>query len=146
MNKLGFQYYASYPTSNFIQSMLIKHLFMTNPRNHFQACEGHGGNQGGSQHGFIKGKSCLTILISFYDEKTGLVGEEKSVLIVYLDFKRLFSTISLYILLRQAVDAWVDRWIENWVQRVTIKSTRFSWMPVTSSISQNSILGPAQLT
>lgn len=88
----------------------------------------------------------MTILISFYDEKTGLVGEEKSVLIVYLDFKRLFSTISLYILLRQAVDAWVDRWIENWVQRVTIKSTKFSWMPVTSSISQNSILGPAQLT
>ena len=37
-----------------------------------------------SQHGFMKGRSCLTTLISFYDQVTRLVDEGKAV--VYLDF------------------------------------------------------------
>ena len=44
---------------------------------------------GSSQHGFIKGKSCLTNLITFYDEMTGLVDEEKAVNILYMDSVRL---------------------------------------------------------
>ncbi|PKU44720.1 rna-directed dna polymerase from mobile element jockey-like [Limosa lapponica baueri] len=41
-----------------------------------------------SQHGFMKGRSCLTNLISFYDKVTRLVAEGKAVDIVYLDFSR----------------------------------------------------------
>ncbi|GAB0206764.1 mitochondrial enolase superfamily member 1 [Grus japonensis] len=47
-----------------------------------------------SQHGFTKGKSCLTNLIKFYDEMTGLVDEEEAVTIVYLDFRKGFDTVS----------------------------------------------------
>jgi len=40
-----------------------------------------------TQHGFTKGKSCFTNLISFYDEMTGLTDEMRAVDIVYLDIK-----------------------------------------------------------
>lgn len=46
------------------------------------------------QHGFIKGKSHLANLISFYDAMTCLVDEGASVNIFFLDFSKAFDTIS----------------------------------------------------
>ncbi|GAB0204823.1 mitochondrial enolase superfamily member 1 [Grus japonensis] len=39
---------------------------------------------GGGQHGFTKGKSCLTHLIAFYDDMTGWVDEGRAVDVVCL--------------------------------------------------------------
>ncbi|KAK4829738.1 hypothetical protein QYF61_006447 [Mycteria americana] len=52
-----------------------------------------------SQHGFMKGRSCLTNLISFSDKVTCLVDERKAVGVAYLDFSKAFDTISHSILL-----------------------------------------------
>ncbi|KAK4825533.1 hypothetical protein QYF61_000110 [Mycteria americana] len=49
-----------------------------------------------SQHGFMKGKSCLTNLISFYDRVTHLVYD-----VVYLAFSKAFDTVSHSILLEK---------------------------------------------
>jgi len=46
-----------------------------------------------SQHGFMKDRSCLTKLISFYDQVTSLVDERKAVDVVYLDFSKAFNTV-----------------------------------------------------
>ena len=54
---------------------------------------------GSSQHGFTKGKSCLTNLIAFCNERTGSVDEERAVDIVYLNFSKAFNTVSHNILL-----------------------------------------------
>ena len=44
-----------------------------------------------SQHGFMKGRSCLTNLIPFSDHVTHLVDEEKAVYVFYLDFSKCLS-------------------------------------------------------
>jgi len=72
-----------------------------------------------SQHGFTKGKSCLTNLIPFYDDVTGWVDEGRAMDVVYLDFSKAFDTVSHNILLGKVrkcgLDEWSGRWTENWL-------------------------------
>ncbi|CAM4576024.1 unnamed protein product [Caretta caretta] len=104
---------------------------------------------GNSQHGFTKGKSCLTNLIAFYDEITGSVDEGKAVDVLFLDFSRAFDTVSHSIfaskLKKYGLDEWTIRWIESCLdhlaQWVVISGSMSSWQPVSSVVPQGWVLG-----
>jgi len=63
-----------------------------------------------SQHGFTKGKSCLTNLIAFYDGMTGWIDEGRAVDVVYLGFSWAFYTVSHNTLLGKLRKCGLEEW------------------------------------
>ncbi|GAB0185626.1 hypothetical protein GRJ2_001027900 [Grus japonensis] len=64
----------------------------------------------------MKGKSCLTNLISFYDKVSHLVDVGKAVDVVYLDISKAFDTVSHSILLEKLAAHGLDRHTLHWLK------------------------------
>ena len=79
-----------------------------------------------SQHGFSKGRSCLTNMLEFLDYATKEVDNGKPVDIIYLDFSKAFHKVPHMRLTLQLaqhgikgrVGNWVKEWLTGRKQRV----------------------------
>lgn len=103
-----------------------------------------------SQHGFRKGRSCLTNLLEFFEEATKTYDQSRAYDIIYLDFQKAFDTVPHERLIFKTrsvgivggILEWIKNWLQDRTQRVVVGGISSEQGIVGSGVPQGSVLGP----
>jgi hypothetical protein len=107
-----------------------------------------------SQHGFMKGRSCVTNIVEFMEVVTKATDAGQAVDIFYLDFSKAFDKVPkerLMVKIRaKGVEGKLADWLHNWLtdrkQAVKIGGARSEEEKVESGVMQGTVLGPCLFT
>ena len=103
-----------------------------------------------TQHGFRKGHSTVTQILTHYDSILTMLEEGNAVDSVYLDFSKAFDKVDHQILLKKVESLgitgklleWIKTFLTNRQQQVRVENTLSSREWVKSGVPQGSVLGP----
>ncbi len=102
------------------------------------------------QHGFRRGHSCETQLISTAEDTGRDLDKQHQIDILILDFAKAFDTVPHQRLLhklnhygvRGQALTWIDIWFTKRTQTVVVDETMSRPVPVKSGVPQGTVLGP----
>ena len=104
----------------------------------------------GRQHGFRKGRSCLTHLLAHIDEILHSMIDDNEHDVIYLDFAKAFDKVDHELLIAKLQSCGITgnllKWIQNFLtdryQYVNISGCKSVLALVISGVPQGSVLGP----
>ena len=103
-----------------------------------------------SQHGFRKGRSCLSNLLTHYDQLLHNLAEGKNTDVVFLDFAKAFDKVDHGVLLHKLkslgitgkLGLWLHSFLVGRSQSVAVDGEKSIGAIVLSGVPQGSVLGP----
>ena len=103
-----------------------------------------------NQHGFTKGRSCATNLLTAFELWTSWIDAGFGVDIVYLDYRKAFNSVDHVTLIEKLCNnninckliKWIAAFLQDRKMQVKVKLEFSDWAAVSSGVTQAQFWGP----